>query len=135
LPATRIVLLIEDSEDAKDLVQHALDRFGNGKYRLEWACSLSAGLAKLSEGPVDLVLLDLGLPDREGAATYSALREVAPTVPVVVVSADMAEETQVSVILGGVSDYLGKQQMSGGLLVEAIRSALREAKTKYRAMT
>ena len=128
--AQATVLLIEDSEEAKDLVEHALRQHGNEKYHLEWASSLSAGLEKLSSDKVDLVLLDLGLPDREGAATYAALREVAPTVPVIVVSGNTAEDTQVSVIVGGVSEYLGKEQLSGGLLVEAIRSALREARKR-----
>jgi DNA-binding response OmpR family regulator len=118
------VLLIEDSEDAQLLVHDALEEHGNGKYRLNWACTLSDGLDELAKGHTDIVLLDLGLPECSGAASYAKLREIAPRVPVVVLSGDMTEETQVSVIGGGAQDYLGKQQMSGPLLVEAIRSAL-----------
>lgn len=129
-PLQKLVLLIEDSEDAKNLVQHAIHHYGQGKYRLEWACSLSIGLEMLAKYKVDIVLLDLGLPEMRGAGTYAAVRVVAPDVPVVVVSGDTAEETQVSVILGGVSDYLGKEQLSGGLLLEAIRSALSEAQRR-----
>jgi two-component system KDP operon response regulator KdpE len=134
-PLQKLVLLIEDSEDAKFLVQHAIHLHGNGKYRLEWASSLSIGLEMLSKYKVDIVLLDLGLPEMEGSATYAAVREVAPTVPVVVVSANTAEETQVSVILGGIYDYLGKEQLSGGLLLEAIRSALSDAQRRSRDLS
>ena len=131
-PLPKLVLLIEDSEDAKCLVQHAIHQAGDGKYRLEWASSLSVALEMLSKHKFDIVLLDLGLPETEGAATYAAVREVAPDVPVVVVSANTNEATQVSVILGGVSDYLGKEQLSGGLLLEAIRCALNEAQRRKR---
>jgi sigma-B regulation protein RsbU (phosphoserine phosphatase) len=69
-------------------------------------------------------LLDLGLPEASGSASYTLLRKIAPGVPVVVLTADATEETQVSVIISGVHDYLVKQQMSGPLLIEALRSAI-----------
>jgi len=118
------VLLIEDSEEAAFLVQHALQEYGNGKYLLEWVSTLSDGLDRLSRRETDIVLLDLGLPETSGPTSYTRLREVAPEVPVVVLSGDTTEETQVSVIVGGVQDYLVKEQVSGPLLVEAMRSAL-----------
>lgn len=124
------VLLIEDSEEAQLLVQYALEMYGNGKYRLEWARTLSDGLDQLSKCETDIVLLDLGLPESSGAESYARLREIAPQVPVVVLSGDTSEETQVSVIIGGVQDYLVKEQMSGPLLLEAMRSALHANKQR-----
>ena len=118
------VLLIEDSEEAAFLVRQALQDFGNGKYILEWVRTLSDGLARLAEGKTDIVLLDLGLPETSGPTSYTRLRKIAPEVPVVVLSGDTTEETQVSVIIGGVQDYLVKEQVTGPLLMEAVRSAL-----------
>jgi DNA-binding response OmpR family regulator len=120
----KCVLLIEDSEEAMFLADYALQEYGHGRYRLEWAKDLHEGLVQLSQRTADVVLLDLGLPETTGAASYAAVREMAPDIPVVVLSGDTSEETQVSVVLGGVYDYLGKEQISGGLLVEAIHSAL-----------
>lgn len=118
------VLLIEDSEEAKLLVQSSLQRYGDGKYQLKWVTTLGQGLEQLAMHETDIVLLDLVLPETSGAASYTRLHQVAPEVPVVVLSGDTSEETQVSVIVGGVHEYLVKGQTSGPLLVEAIRSAL-----------
>jgi phosphoserine phosphatase RsbU/P len=120
----KCVLLIEDNEEAMFLVQFALQEYGDGAYRLEWADGLSAGLERLHKGGVDVILLDLGLPDSSGPASYSWLREAAPEVPVLVLTGDGREETEFTVAASGVADYLVKDQISGALLVQALRAAL-----------
>jgi DNA-binding response OmpR family regulator len=118
------VLLIEDNEEAMFLVQCALKEYGNGAYRLEWTNTLTRGLARLSKGAVDLVLLDLGLPESQGASSYSQIRTAAPDVPVLVLTGDSREETEAAVAASGVEDYLVKDEVSGSLLLQAIRAAL-----------
>lgn len=118
------VLLIEDSEEAMLLVRFALEEYGQGMYRLEWADSLSKGLDHLSKGGVDVILLDLGLPDSSGPESYAWVREIAPEVPVVVLTGDQREETEFAVTASGVERYLVKDHVSGVHLVEAIRAAL-----------
>jgi DNA-binding response OmpR family regulator len=127
------VLLIEDSEDAMLLVQYALQEYGNGKFRLEWAVSLSEGLNGLAKGGVDLVLLDLGLPESSGPASYAWVREIAPEVPVVVLTGDATEETEFTVTASGAEDYLVKDQISGSLLLQAIQAALHANKRRRHA--
>ena len=118
------VLLVEDSEEAMFLVQCALEEYGHGAYRLEWVGGLTGGLARLSKGGIDLVLLDLGLPESSGPASYVKLREAAPDVPVLVLTGDTREETESAVAARGVDDYLVKDEVSGSLLLQAIRAAL-----------
>lgn len=118
------VLLIEDDQDAMSLVQYALRKHGHGKYRLVWANNLSSGLSQLTKTRVDVVLLDLGLPESSGPASYAWVREVSPEVPVVVLTADTCEETEFSVLASGVEDYLIKDQISGSLLLQCIQSAI-----------
>ena len=118
------VLLIEDSEEAMLLVRYALQEYGQGKYRLEWAKCLSDGLSMMLKGGVDIVLLDLGLPESSGALSYAWVREAAPDVPVVVLTGDTREETEHSIFSSGVEDYLVKNRVSGSLLVNTIRDAL-----------
>jgi DNA-binding response OmpR family regulator len=118
------VLLVEDSEEAMYLVQCALEEYGHGAYRLEWVDGLTGGLARLSKGGVDLVLLDLGLPESSGPASYVRLREVAPDVPVLILTGDTREETESAVAARGVDDFLVKDEVSGSLLLQAIRAAL-----------
>jgi DNA-binding NarL/FixJ family response regulator len=106
------------------LVRYALQEHGHGRYRLEWANSLSAGLDHLSHGVIDLVLLDLGLPESSGPESYAWVREIAPQIPVVVLTGDDREETEFAVTASGVEGYLVKDQVSGSLLMQAIRAAL-----------
>lgn len=69
------ILLIEDSEEAKLLVQSSLQRYGNGKYQLKWVTTLGQGLEQLAIHETDIVLLDLGLPESSGrAATLGSIK-------------------------------------------------------------
>ena len=122
--AQKCVLLIEDNEDAMQLVRYALQRYGNGEYRLEWVKDLHSGIDRLAKSSIDIVLLDLGLPDGVGASSYSWVHAVAPEMPVLVFTGDMREGTEFAVITRGADDYLVKDQVSGGQLVQAIRDTL-----------
>jgi len=126
------ILSIEDNEEAMFLVKSAIEEFGDGKYRLEWANCLKDGVNRLSKGGVDLVLLDLGLPDSSGSLTYDSVRTNAPEVPVLVLTGDGTEETESTVIDRGGEDYLVKDQVSGALLVQAIQSTIYASKLQRR---
>ena len=60
--------------------------------------------------------------------SYAWVREAAPEVPVVVLTGDTSQETEFSVLASGAEDYLVKSQMSGSLLLQAIRAAVSENK-------
>jgi DNA-binding NarL/FixJ family response regulator len=124
------VLLIEDNEDAMVLVRIALQDYGKGVYRLEWSEGLSGGLERLTKGGVDLVLLDLGLPDSSGPESYAWVHEVAPEIPVLVLTGDTREETQLAVTACGVQDYLIKDRISGSVLLQAIRAAINSSRMR-----
>jgi DNA-binding response OmpR family regulator len=129
------VLLIEDNEEAMWLVRYALQEHGKGRYRLTWVSTLNDGLERLSNGGIDVVLLDLGLPDSSGTESYAWVREVSPQVPVVVLTANTSEETEMAVTAGGVEGYLVKDQVSGSLLLQAIRAALYANKLRQQRQT
>ncbi len=118
------ILLIEDSEDAMWLVRYAIEDYGKGRFHLDWSDNLACGLERLSKGGIDLVLLDLGLPESSGAASFAAVHKADPKVPVLVLTGDAREQTEFAVTAGGGQDYLIKDQVSGSLLLEAIRAAL-----------
>ena len=121
------LLLIDDNEEAMTLVRAALEEFADGIYRLEWAINLNEGLNRLSRGGVDVVLLDLGLPESSGSESFAWVREIAPRTPVVVLTADDSEETEFAVKAGGPEGYLVKHQVSGSMLVDAVKAALSAA--------
>ena len=62
------VLIIEDNAGDARLVRETLKGTAGPGYRVAWMDRLSSGLARLAEGGIDVVLLDLGLPDSQGLA-------------------------------------------------------------------
>jgi CheY-like chemotaxis protein len=76
---TLSVLLIEDSSDYARLVQPWLCSPGEDiAFVLNWTDSLIAGLARLAQGGIDVVLLDLGLADSDGVGTFLATGGMLP---------------------------------------------------------
>jgi CheY-like chemotaxis protein len=109
-----IVLLIEDDDDDALLIQKALAGAMKVPYVLRHVDGLSRGMECLAGGGIDVVLLDLGLPDGRGLSTFSVLHKQSPDVPVIV--------------LTGAQDYLVKGRVDGGLLGRSIRYAIERQK-------
>ena len=63
------VLLIEDNPGDARLIREMLREVRDTRFELECADRLSAGLERLRNGGIDIVLLDLGLPDSQGLDT------------------------------------------------------------------
>ena len=96
------VLLVEDDEPVAQSLRRGLVRYG---FEVEW---VSTGGAALShEGPYDVVLLDLGLPDTDGLDVCRALRERGD-VPIIVISARSDETDRVVGLELGADDYVSK---------------------------
>jgi diguanylate cyclase (GGDEF)-like protein/PAS domain S-box-containing protein len=92
--------------------------------RVEHATRLHDGLERLQDGPVDVVLLDFSLPDSSGLASFERTREVAPNVPIVVLTNLDDEEMALRAVRGGAQDYLVKRQVDNELLLRSIRYAV-----------
>jgi len=127
------VLLIEDSKEAMWLMLRALEKYAYGKYKLEWAGCLSEGLCRLLDGGIDVVVLDLGLPDCSNLFSYAWVREAAPLVPVVVLTGDSSDETASSVVASGASHYLVKERTSAAKIVHTINEVLGQRVVRIRA--
>jgi Flp pilus assembly CpaE family ATPase len=119
------VLLIEDSPDYAELVaQWLTPATAEETFRLSWTDSLAQGLNRLDDRDVDVVLLDLSLPDSDGLPTFTAVRRQARGVPVVVLSAADSESLALRTIQDGAEDYLTKSGCTADLLLRAVRYAI-----------
>ena len=118
------VLLVEDDRQLRETLAEALAVEG---HQVQPAASLvDARLLMqraLLDGRLDLVLLDLGLPDGEGAALLAELRRTHGT-PVIVISARNADEHKIGLLDAGADDYLVKPFNIGELLAR-MRVAMR----------
>lgn len=113
------ILLIDDEQPFHRLLSVALDQ----EMVLRSAYDGANGLRMAAMEPPDLVLLDLGLPDRDGCSVLQDLRAWS-SVPVIVLSARDQEAEKIRALDHGADDYLTKPFGVGELLAR-IRAALR----------
>ena len=121
---TIAILLIEDDSEYADLVQHWLSGGGSAEFVLNWADSLEAGLKRLERGGIDVILLDLGLPDSSGYETFERTRAAASSIPIILLSSVDSQSVALRMIQGGAQDYLLKSTCSGEALARTIRYAI-----------
>jgi diguanylate cyclase (GGDEF)-like protein/PAS domain S-box-containing protein len=139
------ILLIEDHPDEAELIRDMLAIFSRFSYDLTHVETLSQGLDQLKNGAsrfsqVDVVLLDLNLPDSSGYQTFERLYQHAPKVPIILMTGEDDEKQALQMVREGAQDYLVKGEVDGNVLVRAIRysverkraqEALRESQERY----
>jgi signal transduction histidine kinase len=123
------ILLIEDNPADARLIQEALldtaqDHPTSTRFDLSLANRLSAGLGVLARGNVDVILLDLSLPDSKGLSTLLSISARAPALPIIVMTGLDDETVAVGALQAGAQDYLIKGELDSNLLVRAIRYAI-----------
>ncbi len=118
------VLVVEDDREIRALLQSSLTVEG---FDVKTAVSLSEAQALLAHDPPDLVVLDLGLPDGDGASLVRQVR-TGSSMPIIVVSARHLESQKVSMLDAGADDYLAKPFGVAELLAR-MRVALRHRGT------
>jgi DNA-binding response OmpR family regulator len=105
------VLLIEDSPGDSRLIQTVLEDTRIAEFVLDRVDGLAVGLERLAAGGVDVVLLDLGLPDSTGLETFLRLQARASWIPIVVMSGLEDEEVALLAVQQGAQDYLLKRDL------------------------
>jgi class 3 adenylate cyclase/CheY-like chemotaxis protein len=102
-----VILVVDDNEDNRDMLARRLRRQG---YEVRTAAGGRAALAALADAPVDLVLLDVMMPDLDGYAVLERLKAdpALRAIPVLMISALDELDSVVRCIQLGAEDYLGK---------------------------
>ncbi len=118
------VLLIEDNPGDTRLIKEMFTVVGSGSFQLECADRLSTGLERLAKGGIDLVLLDLSLPDSQGLDTYVRTHEQAPDAPIVLLTCLDDAALGVRALREGAQDYIVKWQLNSDMLVRLTRYAV-----------
>jgi PAS domain S-box-containing protein len=142
------ILLVEDNALDAALVRAALADRGqiptkDPRFHRESVGNLANGLKRLAQRDIDVILLDLSLPDSFGLATVMAVRAASPNVPIVVMTGVDDEALAVSTLRQGAQDYLVKSHADRRTLIRAIRyaierkraqEALRESEENFRSL-
>jgi signal transduction histidine kinase/HPt (histidine-containing phosphotransfer) domain-containing protein len=133
------VLLVEDDDSDAAFLRSLLDRARLRPYKFERVSTLAAAVAVLApartenaqhaqaappDRPFDIVLLDLGLPDTQGLDGASRIIEVAPQVPIIVLTGADDDELALRAATQNVQDYLVKWEFDPTSLARSIRYAV-----------
>jgi CheY-like chemotaxis protein len=133
-PSTRVLLLVEDNPADADLVQEYLqDQPGPYDYEVYHETHLAEAVQRLGNVEVDIILLDLRLPDSAGFESVQKVRDAAGDTPIVVLTGTDDEDVALSCIHYGAQDYLCKSEIRAATLRRAIGYAitrLREAQLR-----
>jgi DNA-binding NtrC family response regulator len=120
------ILVIDDEPNILTTVRRSLELEG---YQVEVAGSGAAGLAKLGEHDVDLVLLDVMMPTETGLEVLPKLRAAQPDLIVIMMSGNATIETAVHATKGGAHDFIEKP-LSGDKLLITVQNALAYARLR-----
>lgn len=137
------VLLVEDNVGDARIVREYLKETSPGQFDLTCVERLTEALAWLDENSVDVILLDLSLPDATGLDTIVQMRTTALNLPIVVLTGQNDESLALQAVREGAQDYLLKRDLDSDLLKRVLRYAIerkradqaqRESEERFRAL-
>src|SRR5689334_18329091 len=121
-PAQGAVLIIDDEASIRESLQTLLELEG---FTVETATNGEEGLARIAEQPMDLVLLDFALPDRNGLEILTEIRDRDPNLAVIMITAYGTVENAVRAMQGGAVNFVQKPWDNEKLLADIRASVAR----------
>jgi signal transduction histidine kinase len=129
------ILLIEDNPGDARLIKEYLSEVKNITFNFQLSERLAEGIEIVESENIDLVLLDLKLPDSEGLDTFRRIFAAAPHVPIIVLSGLNDETTAIKAVQMGAQDYLVKDKVESDLLIRSIRYAIERKRAEEEHQT
>lgn len=100
------ILIVDDMSTMRRIIKHALRQLGFTN--LDEADDGQAGLSKVKQGGVDLVISDWNMPNLDGLGMLKAIREEFKNLPVMMVTAQASQRYVLEAIRAGATDYIVK---------------------------
>lgn len=118
------VLLVEDSPSDAALFREMLEDSTNSVFDVTSVTTLKEATARLCAEPIDVILLDLSLPDSAGLETVTKMSRRTFDVPIIVLTGQENEAVAIQTLQQGAQDYLVKNEVDRQLLERSIRYAI-----------
>ncbi|MBN1237895.1 MAG: EAL domain-containing protein [Gammaproteobacteria bacterium] len=126
------ILLVEDDADDAAFLNACLNRVGGTALDITRTDRIASTVDALRDGDFDVVLLDLHLPDATGGDCVERIQQIAPDLPIVVLSGRGDEDYAVEILNRGVQDYLVKWEGDGRIILRSIRYAIERKRAETR---
>ncbi|MBF0429973.1 MAG: fused response regulator/phosphatase [Fibrobacteria bacterium] len=115
------ILLVEDNPDDVDIMREMFMMANFQHIILTFANDLLSGIEKANSDDIDIVLLDLSLPDSEGMDTFLSMREQVPDIPIILLTGSHNLALGTRAVQQGAQDYLVKGQENANSIVRSIQ--------------
>lgn len=129
------VLIIEDNIDFAKLIVESLRRSKNPSFKVESVDSLKKGIERLGKGDIEMILLDLILPDSRDLDTFLRVHEAFPAIPIVVFTALDNETIGLEAVKRGAQDYLLKSKTDLSTMPQTLLYAIERYKKERMLLT
>jgi PAS domain S-box-containing protein len=134
-PQPTVILLVEDNLGDARLLRETLSEDPAFPHELVTVDRLGAGLDVLAARAIDVVLLDLTLPDASGTRGLQRLTAAHPALPIVVLTGADHGALAIEVMQAGAQDYLVKGEMPARLIARSIRYAIERSRAEEAGRT
>ncbi|MBT8340875.1 MAG: diguanylate cyclase [Desulfatitalea sp.] len=121
---TTQLLIIEDEPDMVSALRRLLTRQRMIRFDILASETLADGIVSLSDFPIDVVLLDLHLPDSQGLATLQRLTRQFKNIPIIIMTGFQDDELALEALRQGAQDFIYKSQMPDVQIIQSIRYAI-----------
>ncbi len=123
------VLVVEDNPDDAFALRLCLGKARSAQFTIIECETLAEAIERLAAERIDLILLDLSLPDCQGPQTVERTVQAAPSIPIVVLTGLDDERVGVDAVQAGAQDYLVKGSFDTPSLERVIRYSIERQKT------
>ncbi|PJB70286.1 MAG: hypothetical protein CO093_08450 [Alphaproteobacteria bacterium CG_4_9_14_3_um_filter_47_13] len=121
------VLLVEDSKLGVYALKQIIEKSENLSVELIHRASMRYALECIEKEEINLILLDLGLPDTSSdEESFALVKKAAPETPIIVLTGRCDQDFADNMVMKGAQDYINKDELNSNpdILVKAIRFAL-----------
>jgi signal transduction histidine kinase len=132
MPGDRVVLIIDDCAEDREVYQRFLSKDSRENYAFLEADCAETALVLLKQQSCDVILLDFCLPGLNGLEFLEDLQQEQPqlSVPIIMLTGQGAETIAVDAMKWGVQDYLIKHQLKADILQLSVRNVLQQTALK-----
>src|ERR1700738_1829427 len=120
--ATRLLIVDDDVRYARALSELLSESFTN--LLIAHVTTIDDACNRVEAGAVDMVILDLGLPDADGLEALDRLHDCVTEIPIIVLTSRSDEALALAALKAGAEDYLVKDAVDQSTLARSVRSAL-----------
>src|SRR5215813_4651459 len=132
MPDVIRVLVVDDSEDDRELCRRALSRISETRYNVDEVDDGDRAIARISRATPDCILIDYSLPGRNGVEVLKQIRATHPFVPILMLTGQGSETIAVSAMQQGAQNYICKNAIESERIHLAIQVAIAHCEMQRR---